>query len=107
MTSRPTQLLQRKQKPQASQLSMVPARSTQPHRSEVPSQSAKPFWSRKPNAEIKRASRLGIITVQGLDYQVKIERAGSVPVLSLRPYRGRKVLRFALTDVIGWLITNT
>ena len=105
MTSRPTQLLQRKQKPQASQLSMVPARSLEPRVS--PPAHTKPSWSRKPNAEIKRASRLGIITVQGLDYQAKIERAGAVPVLSLRPYRGRKVLRFALTDVIGWLITNT
>jgi len=53
------------------------------------------------------AARIGIVTVQGVDYQVRIMRSGSVPVLTLRRPRYRKVLRFALTDVIGWLITNT
>jgi len=72
---------------------------------------SKPFWSRKNSradlGEFQRAAKLGIVTVQGVDYQVKIERAGTVPILSMRPFRSRKVLRFALTDVIGWLITNT
>lgn len=54
----------------------------------------------------ERASRFGKFVVHGVPYEITVTRHGEVPYLVIHRVGRRRShdLRFALTDVIAWLI---